>query len=255
MESRKILIALSIIYNGDWFKIYDCLLQKELPKDEDVEKLNKKVNCGVLTILDMNYPEYLKCCERPPFVLYYSGDLSLINNIDKHLAVVGTREPSPFYASKCKEIVANLDRELVIVSGVAKGMDSIAHNAALDSSKKTIGVIGCGIDIYYPPENRELYEEIKRKGLLITEYPPGSMPNREHFPMRNRLISFFSKSVFVPEAHERSGTLITVGYALEHGKDVYCLPSQDLGNSACNKLIKDGANLVENAEDIMDYFY
>lgn len=255
MDAKKVLIALAIKCDGDWFKIYDALYCGNLPDDSEVEKICSKVKCGILTILDLNYPEHLKYCYRPPFVLFYEGDISLISTTDNHLGVVGTREPTAFYANKCKEIVSNLDPKIVVVSGVARGMDSIAHKAALDTNKKTIGVIGSGLDVVYPYENEKLYRELKRKGLLITEYPPGSSPDKEHFPMRNRLISFFSKGVFVPQAHKRSGSIITVGYALDAGKDVYCLPSEEFENSACNSLIKDGANLVENAADIMDFFY
>ena len=255
MDSRKILCALAIKFDGDWFKIFDFLQTGEVIEDKEVETLCAKNKFKYITLLDIEYPEYLKRCFRPPFVLFYDGDISLLNNIEKNLGVVGSRETTEFYISKTYEIITKLKKNIVIVSGLAKGIDAIAHKAALNSNKKTIGIIGCGLDVVYPLENAKLFKQVREKGLLISEYPQGSGPSQQHFPMRNRLITFITKSLFVPVAAPKSGSVITIGYAAEQGQDIYCLPSIDFGNSACNLVIKDGGILVENADDIMDFFH
>lgn len=253
MDSKKLLIALSVRFDGNWNEIYGFITRREEISEEEINTLCSKVKCKVITILDDNYPSFLKRCKAPPFVLYYEGDISLIQTEEKHVAVVGSRKASPFYLNVTKEIVSKLDKDIVVVSGLASGIDASAHQAALDSGKKTIAVIGCGINVVFPTENAPLYKNIKEKGLLLTEYPPGSRPFAAHFPLRNRIISSLSHCVLVPQAAVRSGSIITVGYALDEQKEVLCVPSQDLNNSACNILIKEGAVLVENADDVMYY--
>jgi len=254
MDPRKILIALAMKYDGDWLSIYDHVANKMLMDDKEVEQLNSKCKYQTITILDSNYPQYLKTIYRPPFVLFYEGDISLLKENTTYLGVVGSREPEALYAATTNSIIKSLNKKIVIVSGLAKGIDGIAHKAALESGKKTIAVIGCGLNVVYPMENLTLYKDIRKKGLIVTEYPQDSPPDKDHFPHRNRIIAAIAYRLFVPHARERSGSIITVGYALEAGKDVLCLPSSDFGNSACNLLIKDGACLVESAQDIDDFY-
>ncbi len=252
ISSREILIYLSIKNNGDWMKIYkEICMHKldEITDDEVIDAVNS-VKSKVITILDPDYPEYLKHCPRPPFVLYYYGNLSLIADIESNIAVVGARKCSSYGARMTKEIVSELARDLTIVSGMAIGIDSVAHNSALLVEGKTVAVIPCGIDTYYPFSNKDLCERIKSTGLVISEYP-GNLPAKEdHFKARNRIIAFLAKCVLVTEAKLRSGTSMTVGYALCVGRDVFCVPTYAGQNSICNYLIAAGAGLVEDAEGV-----
>ena len=254
MTKEEILVSLSVIYQGDWKKIYGALREKVPLDAEEVKKIVASNPYKFITIFDEEYPEWLRKIYMPPFVLYYIGDISLIKNIDRSLAVIGTRNPSPFYANKTYETVYNINKDVIIVSGLARGIDGIAHKAALDSGKRTIAILGSGFDNIYPPENLELFERIKQQNLVLSEYPYGVGPDTDHFPMRNRLIAGLSKLTFVSQAALRSGTSITVRCTLEQGKDVLCFPSEDLGNSACNLIIKEGGILVESSEDINQYF-
>ena len=140
----------------------------------------------------------------------------------------------------------------VIVSGLAKGIDSIAHKGAIEGGGKTVAILGSGIDYCYPSENKELYDEIKSSHLLISEYPNKSMPTPEQFPWRNRIIAGLSNTIVVAEAGIHSGTYITVADGLMNGRNICCVPHMANLNSGCNKLIKEGAALVENAKDVID---
>ncbi len=143
-------------------------------------------------------------------------------------------------------------KNYTIVSGMAKGIDGVATRAALNAGGKAVGVLGSGIDMCYPMENEDIYENLKRGGLLISEYPPGIKPSKENFPFRNRIIAALSKLTIVGEANKKSGTLITVGYALEGGKEVACIPFRADEDSACNSLIRDGAALITSTEDVLN---
>lgn len=253
MTGRNILIALAIYHDGNWRKIYNSIKDVELLSRLDYKNLLSKLKSNAITILDPEYPSYLKQIKMPPFVLFYKGDISLIYENKNHLAVIGSREVEEEYATATRNLVNNINKDIVVVSGVAKGVDAIAHDSALKSGKKTIGVIGSGLDVVYPIENEELYEKIARDGLLISEYPHGSPPEMYHFPFRNRLIAAFSNATLVTQASIKSGTMITATFTLEQNKNVMCLPSNKFNESGCNLLIKEGAFLVENEEEI-EYF-
>lgn len=257
METRKILIGLAAMHRGDWNKIYQSVSsKKDLPTEGYVDNFLSKCNCGIITILDENYPSYLKNITMPPFVLFYYGDISLIYSPENNLAVIGTREPTEHGINATKNIIGGLNKNIVIVSGMAGGIDGLAHQTAMNWGLATIAVLGSGINLYWPPENKDLYYEIKRgkKNLIISEYPPNTPPYGEQFPMRNRLISGLSKCVLVTEAKRKSGTSVTMAFALAQGRDVLCVPSSDLNNSACNLCIRDGAFLVENSEDVNAFY-
>ena len=251
MNAKKLLVALAIKYDGNWEEIYRALIRKDFLIDEEVEKLCRTVKSKVVTILDANYPEYLKNYYRPPFVLFYYGDISLLFNPIKNIAVVGTRNPSEKATLTTRAIVSKVSKEYVVVSGLARGIDKISHEAAIYSGGKTIGVLGCGIDICYPSENFDLYQIMKNKHLIISEYCGQSTPDQTHFPQRNRLIAMFSIATFIPEATLNSGTSITANYTEQCNHSIYCLPSGEYVNSLTNSLIRDGAGLVRNADDLL----
>lgn len=181
-------------------------------------------------------PENLKNIPDPPKQLFVIGNAGLLAS-EKIIAIVGTRNPTEFG----KEITAKITKELVekgyiIISGMAKGIDSVAHWAAIN---KTIAVLGCGVDIIYPPENRELYFQIlQNNGAIISEIPPGQFVPRNKFAARNRIISGLSNAVLIPECSLRSGSMVTARLALDQGKDIYCVP----GSEGTDYLISQGAN-------------
>ena len=207
----------------------------------------------VITIVDADYPNVLKQIKDPPLVLYANGDISLLNQRPS-LSVIGTRQPSNEAAQKIKLIVKPLiDENWLIISGMAKGIDSYAHHLALTYGGKTIAILGGGFQHIYPKQNRLLYQEIAKKGLVLSEYPPDRPPARYHFPERNRIISGMSFGTLVIEAMERSGTSITVDQALDQGREVYAVPGSPLipQTKGCHRMIQDGAKLVLDPEDIL----
>ena len=225
-----------------WLETFDWLASFEKMKVEKVK---------VLTILDAAYPRRLKEIYLPPIVLFYKGEMSLLN--ERLVALVGSREHSN-YAKQCtKTIVQDLvQKKIGIISGLAKGVDSLAHRECLKNNGKTIAVIGSGLDVVYPPENANLYKEIGEKGLIISEYPLGSRPLKFHFPYRNRIIAGLSHGVCVIEAKERSGSLITANIALSENREVFAIPGSIFSSHSkgTNQLIEAGACLVSSAETI-----
>ena len=257
MEPRKIIAGLAVKHRGDWDKIYQELVIKEFDDERTIERYLSTIRCDYITIFDKEYPQYLKDIYHPPFVLFYRGDISLIDSVEHNLAVIGSREPTIEGLINTNKMIRGLRPEIVIVSGLAKGIDGEAHESAINSRHRTIAVLGSDVDMCYPNENNDLYSRIKRdrSNLIISEYPTGVSPNQNHFPARNRLISAFSKRLLVTEARVRSGTTITMSYAITQNKDVLCIPSADLGNSACNLCIKDGGFLVETSEDVNAFYW
>ncbi|MFA5481547.1 MAG: DNA-processing protein DprA, partial [Bacilli bacterium] len=249
---REILIYLSIKYKGNWDEIYAAIKRKEPIDDVAFADSLASVKAKTITILDKNYPEHLKQCYKPPFVLYYYGDCHLLERSHEAIAYIGSRKASEYGCKMARVIVGELAKKMVIVSGLARGIDTIAHQTAINVNGKTIAILGSGIDYCYPRENIELYEKIKSEHLVISEYPNHTEPDHSQFPLRNRLIAMLAKSVIVGEAGMKSGTLITVSYALSAGRDVCCVPYPADASSACNSLIKQGAKLVENANDVYE---
>jgi DNA processing protein len=198
------------------------------------------------------YPQLLAEIADPPACLWARGDRTVLKTIA--VAVIGARAASPEGLLAAEEIACDLARAgVVVVSGLARGIDSAAHRGALDGGGKTIAVLGTGIDVVYPAENDRLAEEIAANGLLLTEFPPGAPPQDFHFPRRNRIISGLSKAVVVVEAREKSGSLITARLAADQGRDVMAVPGTVVGgrNRGANALLRDGAKLVESAVDIL----
>ena len=252
MDSREILIALAIKYQGNWRKMLKALQDKEYPNDVDVNNYLKQTKCKVITFVDPDYPEYLKELYQPPIVLFYFGDISLIKDRSKNIAVVGSREPTCSSVKNTRMVVQEVAKKYNIVSGLARGIDRVAHLSAIDAKGKTIGVLGNGIDFCYPSENEELYEELKKNHLVISEYFGYVPPETFNFPQRNRLIVMFSSATLVGEANHRSGSLMTANLTMSYNNPLMCLPSSDIENSACDSLIKDGCDIILSAQDVFD---
>ena len=252
LSTKEILIYFSIIANGEWFTMMRMLNRKtELPSDEIVLEAINNIHSKVITIYDEEYPCELKASYMPPLVLYYKGDISLLKRYADSCAFIGTRNPTEYGTNITRKIIEEMPNNYVIVSGLAKGIDAISHEAALRSNKKTIAVIGSGINYCYPEENTELYDEIAKNGLVISEYPDMTIPKPIYFPYRNRIIAYLSKLVVVTEAASKSGTSITVGFALQGNTNVCAVPYLAGTDSLCNILLREGAALVENADDIV----
>ena len=198
------------------------------------------------------YPRLLAEISDPPTCLWWRGDRALLSATA--VAVIGARAASQEGLIAASEIAFDLARAgIVVVSGLARGIDAAAHRGALDAGGKTIAVLGTGIDRVYPAENERLHDEIASSGLLITEMPPGTPPLEWHFPRRNRIISGLSRAVVVVEARDKSGSLITARLAADQGRDVMAVPGTIVGgrNRGANALLRDGAKLVESAVDIL----
>lgn len=208
-------------------------------------------NISIVKKEDEAYPESLRLIKNPPKALYCIGDVSLLKQ--SCIAVVGSRKCSEYGKQTAMKIAKTAaENDVVIVSGMAKGIDSFAHLGALRNGGKTIAVLGCGADVCYPAENRKLYEEIKQKGLVVSEAEPGKNPLPYLFPLRNRIISGLSRAVAVVEAGTKSGSLITAEIAAEQGRDVFAVPGNisspySLGT---NKLLMDGARPIAVIDDI-----
>lgn len=246
---RKILLYFALKYEGDYNKVYLAIKSKEHVSLNSLKQIEEKINCNYLTILDDNYPECLKGIANPPIVLFYYGDISLLKN--NNIAVIGTRKYSTYGKNMTIKIVSELKEYCVnTISGLAIGIDSFVHQESLNNNIKTIAVLGCGIDYCYPKQNEELYEQIKQKGLVISEYPGNQVPRPANFLIRNRIIAALSQSIVVIEASYKSGTMNTVAYGLEYGKDIFAIPYLANKKSGCNYLIKQGAKLIEEAKDI-----
>ena len=251
MTGQEALVALALKYRGNWDKMVQGVKSHECFDSEEDEKAVKALTCPYVTLIDKAYPESFKHCFRPPLVLFYHGDLSLLQDEEKCISYIGSREASAYGLEMAKTIAGGLAKEgFVIVSGLAMGIDAAATEAALDAGGKAVGVLGCGIDRCYPDTSQPIYDRLKTHGLLISEYPFETPPSKENFPHRNRMVAAASKGIVVGEASKKSGTLITVGYALGFTKEIGCVPYQADADSACNILIKEGAFMIETVDDV-----
>ncbi len=222
--------------------------------ESELEKL-EKCNARIITYVDPLYPSFLKEIQQPPMLLYVRGKDIPVNQT--FIAVVGSRLPT-HYGLKAAEIIGiGLARRGVgVVSGMAKGIDSAAHRGCLVGKGFTVAVIGTGIDRIYPPGNEKLFDQIIENGAVISEFPIGSPPEPKNFPIRNRIISGLSRGVCVVEATRNSGSLITASLALDQDRDVFAVPGSidSFKSTGAHFLIKQGAKLVENADDILEEF-
>lgn len=222
----------------DWIKRYK-------------EKLHA-LGVEVITNLDDTYPMSLRYIEDAPQILYQKG--MRIEKDELSIAIVGSRKCSSYGHSVCAYFSSELAKlGVTIVSGLAYGIDSVAHQSCMDAGGRTIAVLGNGIDVVYPAKNHLLYERIVEQGAILTEYPLQSKPEFYHFPYRNRIISGLSLGVIVIEAHEKSGSLITAKFAAEQGKELFAVPGNIFqhGSRGTNRLIADGAFLAQDVDDVL----
>ena len=206
-----------------------------------------------ISFFSERYPESLKNIPQPPLALFYEGNIDFLEY--PSIAMVGARLATPYASQVLYQFIPKLVLEnLVIVSGLAKGVDRLSHELAILAGGKTIGVIGCGLDRCYPKEVSNLFQEMKQKQLVLSEYPLGTPIKKHHFPMRNRIIAGLTQGTCVIEAKERSGSLITAQLALDNGKEVFAIPGEILSgqSSGCHRLIQDGAKCVYRMEDILE---
>jgi DNA processing protein len=214
----------------------------------------QQAGCRLLTWDEPAYPHLLREIYDPPPVVYVRGNVELL---DRHsIAMVGTRRPTPYGNQMAERLARDLaERGLAIVSGLARGIDSSAHKGALAAAGgTTIGVLGCGIDVVYPKENRKIFAEIEKRGAILTEFPMGAPPKPENFPVRNRIIAGMALGVVVVEGAQYSGSLITARLAMEFAREVYGVPGNATqpGSFGPNQLIKQGAKLVTSWEDVVE---
>ncbi|WML43689.1 DNA-processing protein DprA [Neobacillus sp. PS3-40] len=209
---------------------------------------------SVISFFDKEYPSLLKSIYQPPWALFAKGDLSLLQKNPK-LAVVGSRQATPYGKNSLKLLMPRLiEKDMVIVSGLAKGIDAVAHECAINCGGKTIAVIAGGLYHIYPKENMNLALQMMKTQLIVSEYPPDTKPVKWQFPIRNRIISGLSVGTFIIEAKQKSGSLITANYAVTEGREVFSLPGSIFNpfSNGTNELIQQGAKLVTRAEDIFD---
>lgn len=234
-------------------KIADNILNESIRKNIEKHVLYMEKNkIDIISINDREYPQILKEIYDPPISLYIKGNKDILNN--PSIAIIGCREASDYGKKTARYFSYNLaNKNINIISGLAKGVDSYAHIGTLSTVGKTIAVVGNGLDSVYPVENKELlYRILKKGGAIISEYPLGTRPEKMNFPARNRIISGMSKGIIVIEAKKKSGTLITVDFALEQGRDVYVIPGNinSVNSAGTNELIKQGAKLVTTYDEI-----
>ena len=250
--------------NGEWpslelmAKIAGCrnqtlFMERYIRIDDKVLREEFK-EFDSISIMDPEYPEELLWMHNPPVLLFYSGNIDLLKH--PKIAVVGSRSCSRTGIQSVEKIINELNNELIVVSGLAKGIDAAAHYAAIRNGGKTIGVIGTGLDVFYPRSNKQLQKYMNGCHLVLTEYGPGQGPQKHHFPERNRIIAGLSRAVIVAEARMRSGSLITCERAMEEGRDVFAIPGSILDgrSDGCHHLIQEGAKLLTSGKDVLDEF-
>ncbi|CNF17314.1 DNA-processing protein DprA [Streptococcus agalactiae] len=224
-------------------------------KQLDLKKLRQEFKkFPVLSILDSNYPLELKEIYNPPVLLFYQGNIELLSK--PKLAVVGARQASQIGCQSVKKIIKETNNQFVIVSGLARGIDTAAHVSALKNGGRRIAVIGSGLDVYYPTENKKLQEYMSYNHLVLSEYFTGEQPLKFHFPERNRIIAGLCQGIVVAEAKMRSGSLITCERALEEGREVFAIPGNiiDGKSDGCHHLIQEGAKCIISGKDILSEY-
>ena len=229
--------------------------REQIDLDAELQRIEAG-NVRVVTCEDPEYPKNLREIYDPPLVLYVKGTLKEGETLA--IGVVGSRRTTLYGQDMARKLAFQLARlGVTVVSGLARGIDTAAHNGALQAKGRTVAVIGCGIDVMYPAENKKLADDIVEKGgAVVTEFPFGVKPDKQNFPMRNRIISGWSLGVVVVEANQKSGALITAAQAAEQGRQVFAVPGRadSILSRGTNKLIKDGAKLTEDVEDVLSEF-
>lgn len=254
--AREIILALSYHCEGEWEKIYNILKTKEKISDEDILRYNQKNKAQYISIIDSNYPIKFKRNYKPPFIIYYYGNIELLNKYPI-LTAIGTRNPSNYQVKESKKLISEtidkMNKKVTILSGMAKGLDKEMMDVAINKGSTLISIIASGIDNPYPHENRYIYDYCKsEKGLVISEYPSSIQAKKENFTFRNRLLASLGDVIFVGGGKQRSGTSSTCNQALELNKDILALPCHNDEENYTNQLIADGAKIVLSSQDIID---
>lgn len=264
-KTRKIIEAVDDIEKlsqGDYSALrpYETLMDQPLrallngrnnDQLSDAYERNIQGSDGLITLWHGTYPEVLAEVHEPPLMLHYKGNLELLSDQKRRIAVVGTRAPSDYgrkYGAEIGKILVKHD--IAVVSGMAMGIDAVAHRSAIDAGGESIGVLGCGVDLVYPKQNERIYRDILNRGLLLSEYGAGSPPHPIHFPERNRIIAGLSETCLVIEAAQKSGSLITAEMAMDLGRDVLALPGPIYSDKSigCHELIQSGAEPIISLE-------
>ncbi|MGI5880126.1 MAG: DNA-processing protein DprA [Syntrophomonadaceae bacterium] len=233
-------------------QIASVIIESREKKQRALERIREN-GFEVLCIEDEEYPLLLQAIPNPPYLLYYRGEINILNQFC--LAIVGARAATIYGRNSALKLAEELAAQgIAITSGLARGIDTEAHRGALNVGGKTIAVLGSGLNVIYPRENTKLFNEISESGIVISEFPMDTPPEPGNFPMRNRIISGLSRGVVVVEAREKSGALITTDFALEQGRDVFALPGPVTSRTSIgpNRLIQQGAKLIITVQDIID---
>lgn len=236
MQARNILIATAIKHKGEWESIYKDIKNKEYPSEEELAQ-TEKVEC--ITPFDEEYPDELKQVFKMPLVLFTKGNKELLNNENK-IALLGIREPDNTTKTFTEKLMPKLKGKTIITT-LNRGTDTKVIENALKCGNPLIVVMASGIDYCYPSENKELYEQVAQKGLLISEYPFNELPQQETFMASKRIIAGLCEKLCVLELRQHSGALMTVNYALSLGKDIYCKSNPINEEDYCNDLLDEGA--------------
>ena len=221
--------------------------------EKDLSTLRKVAGARIINWTEPEYPQTLLQIYDPPVMLYARGNVEILN--EPSLSIVGTRKPTMYGSQMAERLGRDLAvRGIVIVSGLARGIDAIAHHGALAVGGRAIGVLGTGIDVCYPKENKKLYEKVLETGLILSEFPMGTHPSPENFPIRNRIVAGMPLGAIIVEGAQYSGSLITARLAMEFGREVFGVPGNVTQpvSFAPNQLIKQGAKLVTSAEDVIE---
>ena len=255
LSQSRSAVTLELVLDGLGVPGCDSGPLAQSAMESALKALNEGPDRGmtVIPLFDPRYPALLACTDDPPPVLWARGCLEVATK--PSVAIIGSRGATPYALQVGRRLAAELaERGMVVISGLARGVDSAAHTGCLDVGGETIAVLGSGLDRIYPSEHKRLAETICDKGLLLSELGPGGAPLAEHFPLRNRIISGISLGTVVVEASESSGSLITAACALKQGRDVMAVPGSILSgrNRGSHSLLKDGAKVVETADDILE---
>lgn len=242
MGRKEQYLAYSFLFEGDARRIAEAI-------KNNFEYTRVQCHENYFCVEDEIYPQAFYQLSDPPQVIYYRGNIDLLKS--RMICIVGSRKAIEYSQNLTQDLVERIGTSQTIVSGLALGIDSIAHTQALISGS-TIAILGCGIDVVYPKVHRNLYDEIENQGLILSEYPPQTKPDRFRFPLRNRLIAALGERVVVMQAGLKSGTMITVNRALELGKEVYVLPYRygEIEGEGCNALIQQGANPIIDLDEL-----
>lgn len=250
LEPRELLIALSLKYKGDWQQIYDAIYRKEDINAEQAKEEIEKLNCRTITIVDPEYPLSLKNIFKPPFVLYCYGDITLLKGYSNNLAVVGAREPSDYARKNVVKIIKDIALDFPVVSGCALGIDGLAQQTCIDAGGRTIGVLGCGIDVIHPKTNTALIKEIAKNHLLVSEYPPQTEPTKDKFTSRNRIVVGLTLHVLIFDVKKDSGTHNSFSLSVLNNRNLMSIPYPIGTEYLNNQFIKEGITLIEDGDDI-----